>query len=210
MSTANPSRPSRAPAYRCCGVGAPGCRRLARLGRSAPAVADGCGSVTERRGEHPRVAPVVLRARWREAVPEAVELLRVDPDARRLARRQPGPSREPPPRGGSRPEARRHQGGAPVLSPAEARKLLKTIDTGALDRLRRGCRLEEPKAALFQSMDPAGRRLTGRAPRRVARGGPGRALELLTRRFDVRAVDRVRLPAPAVAVVGQPGRAGRR
>ena len=30
-----------------------------------------------------------------------------------------------------------------------------------------------------------------------------RALELLTRRFDVGPVDRVRLPAPAVAVVGQ-------
>ena len=33
-----------------------------------------------------------------------------DPHARRLARRQPGPPREPR-RGGSRPEARRHQGG---------------------------------------------------------------------------------------------------
>ena len=30
------------------------------------------------------------------------------------------------------------------------------------------------------------------------------ALELLTRRVDVGTVDRVRLPAPAVAVVGQP------
>ena len=116
------------------------------------------------------------------------------------------------------------KGATPVLSPAEARKLLASIDTGTLAGLRdrallsvmlysfaresavlgmrrqdyfgqgnRGWlrlhekggkrhgvpahhraaaaldayveagRLEEPKAALFQSMDPAGRRLTGRA-----------------------------------------------
>ena len=116
------------------------------------------------------------------------------------------------------------KGATPVLSPAEARKLLETIDTGALAGLRdrallsvmlysfarvsavlgmrrqdyfgqgsRGwfrlhekggkrhdvpvhhraaaaldvyveaARLEEPKVALFQSMDPSGRRLTGRA-----------------------------------------------
>ena len=116
------------------------------------------------------------------------------------------------------------KGATPVLSPAEARKLLETIDTGALAGLRdrallsvmlysfarvsavlgmrrqdyfgqgsRGWlrlhekggkrhdvpahhraaaaldayveagRLEEPKMALFQSVNPAGRRLTGRA-----------------------------------------------
>ena len=116
------------------------------------------------------------------------------------------------------------KGATPVLSPAEARKLLETIDTGTLAGLRdrallsvmlysfarvsavlgmrrqdyfgQGSRgwlrlhekggkrhdvpahhraaaaldvyveaggLEEPKAALFQTVDPAGRRLTGRA-----------------------------------------------
>ncbi len=116
------------------------------------------------------------------------------------------------------------KGATPVLSPAEARKLLASIDTGALAGLRdrallsvmlysfarvsavlgmrrqdyfgQGSRgwlrlhekggkrhdvpahhraaaaldayvevggLEEPKAALFQTLDPAGRRLTGRA-----------------------------------------------
>ena len=116
------------------------------------------------------------------------------------------------------------KGATPVLSPVEARKLLETIDTGALAGLRdrallsvmlysfarvsavlgmrrqdyfgQGSRgwlrlhekggkrhdvpahhraaaaldayveaggLEEPKAALFQTLDPAGRRLTGRA-----------------------------------------------
>ena len=122
------------------------------------------------------------------------------------------------------------KGATPVLSAAEARKLLETIDTGALAGLRdrallsvmlysfarvsavlgmrrqdyfgqgsRGWlrlhekggkrhdvpahhraaaalgayvevgRLEEPKVALFQTLDPAGRRLTGRAlERRVA------------------------------------------
>ena len=94
------------------------------------------------------------------------------------------------------------KGATPVLLPAEARKLLETIDTGALAGLRRqdyfgqgsrgwlrlhekggkrhdvpahhraaaaldayveAGRLEEPKVALFQSVDPAGRRLTGRA-----------------------------------------------
>ena len=116
------------------------------------------------------------------------------------------------------------KGATPVLSPAEARKLLESIDTGALAGLRdrallsvmlysfarvsavlgmrrqdyfgQGSRgwlrlhekggkrhdvpahhraaaaldayveaagLEEPKAALFQTMEPAGRRLTGRA-----------------------------------------------
>ena len=116
------------------------------------------------------------------------------------------------------------KGATPVLSPAEARKLLESIDTGALAGLRdrallsvmlysfarvsavlgmrrqdyfgQGSRgwlrlhekggkrhdvpahhraaaaldayvdaggLEEPKAALFQTLDPAGRRLTGRA-----------------------------------------------
>ena len=30
------------------------------------------------RSQHPPVAPVVLPARWREAIPEAVELLRID------------------------------------------------------------------------------------------------------------------------------------
>ena len=116
------------------------------------------------------------------------------------------------------------KGATPVLSPAEARKLLESIDTGALAGLRdrallsvmlysfarvsavlgmrrqdyfgQGSRgwlrlhekggkrhdvpahhraaaaldayveaggLEEPKAALFQTIDPAGRRLTGRA-----------------------------------------------
>ena len=119
------------------------------------------------------------------------------------------------------------KGATPVLSPAEARKLLKHIDTGTLAGLRdrallsvmlysfarvsavlgmrrgnyflQGSRgwlrlhekggkrhdvpahhraaealdeyvaaagLEEPKAALFQSVDPAGRRLTGRALQR--------------------------------------------
>ena len=37
----------------------------------------------------------------------------------------------------------------------------------------------------------------------VRLGVTHQALELLTRRFDVGPVDRVRLPAPAVAVVGQ-------
>ena len=123
------------------------------------------------------------------------------------------------------------KGATPVLSPAEARKLLETVDASALAGLRGsgapvgdalqlragergvgGCggrttsgrgagdgsgstrragngttsrpttgatvaldayveavELEEPKAALFQTMDPAGRRLTGRAlERRVA------------------------------------------
>ena len=99
------------------------------------------------------------------------------------------------------------KGATPVLS--EARKLLDTIDTGALAGLRdrallsvmlysfavpgdaaagllgagepraaaalaayvEAAALEEPKAALFQSMDPAGRRLTGRAlERRVVLG----------------------------------------
>ncbi|MCY4507808.1 MAG: hypothetical protein OXG35_12745 [Acidobacteria bacterium] len=88
------------------------------------------------------------------------------------------------------------KGATPVLLPAEARKLLESIDTGTLAGLRdrallsvmlyrRGGkrhdvpahhraaaaldayveagRLEEPKVALFQSVDPAGRRLTGRA-----------------------------------------------
>ena len=107
------------------------------------------------------------------------------------------------------------KGATPVLSPAEARKLLESIDTGALAGLRdrallsvmlysfarvsavlgmrrqdyfgQGSRasattfrlitgrlrpstptsrrtgLDEPKAALFQTVDPAGRRLTGRA-----------------------------------------------
>ena len=137
------------------------------------------------------------------------------------------------------------KGATPVLSPAEARKLLESIGTGALAGLRdrallavmlysfarvsavlgmrrqdyfgQGSRgwlrlhekggkrhdvpahhraaaaldayvaaaaLEEPKAALFQSVDPAGRRLTGRAlERRVgaddgqaARGGRGAAV----------------------------------
>ena len=123
------------------------------------------------------------------------------------------------------------KGATPVLSPAEARKLLESIDTGTLAGLRdrallsvmlysfarvsavlgmrrqdyfgQGNRgwlrlhekggqrhdvpahhraaaaldayveaggLEEPKAALFQSMDPAGRRLTGRASGRTKRG----------------------------------------
>ena len=122
------------------------------------------------------------------------------------------------------------KGATPVLSPAEARKLLESIDTGtlaglqdrallsvmlysfarvsavlgmrrqdyfgqgnrgwlrlhekggkrhdvpahhraaaALDAYVEAAGLQEPKAALFQSMDPAGRRLTGRAlDRRVA------------------------------------------
>ena len=47
-----------------------------RVGRFQPSQTVRVG--TQRRGEHPRVAPVVLRARRRHAVPEAVELLRVD------------------------------------------------------------------------------------------------------------------------------------
>ena len=43
----------------------------------------------------------------------------------------------------------------------------------------------------------------------VRLGVTHQALELLTRRFHVGRVDRVRLPAPAVAVVRQAGRAGR-
>ena len=86
-------------------------------------------------------------------------------------------------------------GATPVLSPAEARRLLEAIDTGTLaglrdrslvsvmlysfarvsavigmrrqDYFRQECRgwlrLHEPTAALFQSVDPPGRRLTGRA-----------------------------------------------
>ena len=47
-----------------------------RVGRFQPSQTVRVG--TQRRGEYPRVPPVVLRARRREAVPETVELLRVD------------------------------------------------------------------------------------------------------------------------------------
>ena len=117
------------------------------------------------------------------------------------------------------------KGATPVLSPAEARRLIEAINTGTLaglrDRMRRqnyfrqesrgwlrlhekgGKRhdvpahhraaealddylelagLDEAKAALFESVDPAGRRLTGRAlSRRLvlamiqAAGGGGRS-----------------------------------
>ena len=65
-------------------------------------------------------------------------------------------------------------GATPVLAPAEARRLLAAIDTGTLAGLRdralvsvmlysfARAGLDEPTAALFQSVDPAGRRLTGR------------------------------------------------
>ena len=124
-----------------------------------------------------------------------------DPHARRLARRQPDPPGEP----AAAVRGPKHvvtKGAPPVLSPAEAKKLLETIDTGAVLGMRRqdyfgqgnrgwlrlhekggkrhdvpahhraaaaldayveAAGFEEPKAALFQSMDPAGRRLTGRA-----------------------------------------------
>ena len=141
----------------------------------------------------------------------------------RLARRQPGPPGEPRGRGAGA-EARRHQGRDAGPDPAEARKLLETIDTGTLAGLRdralfsvmlysfarvsavlgmrrqdyfqqgsRGwlrlhekggkrhdvpahhraaealdeyldaCGLEAAGEALFQSVDRAGERLTGRA-----------------------------------------------
>ena len=128
------------------------------------------------------------------------------------------------------------KGATPVLTPAEARKLLEHIDTGTLaglrdralfsvmlysfarvsavlgmrrqDYFRQGSRgwlrlhekggkrhdvpahhraaealdkyveaaeLEEPKATLFQSVDPAGRRLTGRALQRPRRPGDDQA-----------------------------------
>ena len=47
-----------------------------RVGRLQPSKTVRVG--TQRRGEHPRVPPVVLRARRRDAITEAVELLRVD------------------------------------------------------------------------------------------------------------------------------------
>ena len=46
------------------------------------------------------------------------------------------------------------------MSPAEARRLLDAIDAGTLAGLRDRALVS---AALFQSVDPAGRRLTGRA-----------------------------------------------
>ena len=74
------------------------------------------------------------------------------------------------------------KGSTPVLSPAEARKLLETIDTGTLAGLPPGrCRpldayveaggIDEPKAALFQSMGPGGAVPVGPGAR--AAGGPG-------------------------------------
>ena len=63
-------------------------------------------------------------------------------------------------------------GATPVLSPAEARRLLAAIDTGTLAGLRdralvsvmlysfARAGLDEATAALFQSVDPPGRRLT--------------------------------------------------
>ena len=65
--------------------------------------------------------------------------------------------------------------------------------TGRPRRCRMPCRVEHRQPPLV------GEGL-GRCPPRVTH----QALELLTRRFDVGPVDRVRLPAPAVAVVGQP------
>ena len=56
---------------------------------------------------------------------------RGDPHALRLARRQPGPPSEPR-RGRARPKHVVTKGSTPVLSPAEARKLLDCIDTGSL------------------------------------------------------------------------------
>ena len=58
-----------------------------------------------------------------------------DPHARRLARRQPGPPLNP----AAAVRGPKHvvtKGATPVLSPAEARKLLETIDTSALAGLR--------------------------------------------------------------------------
>ena len=155
------------------------------------------------------------------------------------------------------------KGATPVLSPAEARKLLESIDTGTLAGLRdrallsvmlysfarvsavlgmrrqdyfgQGSRgwlrlhekggkrhdvpahhraaaaldayveaggLEEPKAALFQTMDPAGRRLTGRAldrrlvlamiKRRAAAAGlPPSTTKLYDRTADTVTVDEI-------------------
>ena len=56
---------------------------------------------TQRRGEHARVPPVVLRARRRDAITEAVELLRVDPTSGRRSRAPSG--FRPPARVASRP-----------------------------------------------------------------------------------------------------------
>ena len=54
-----------------------------------------------------------------------------DPHARRLARRQPGPLPANPAAAVRRPKHVVTKGATPVLSPAEARKLLASIDTGA-------------------------------------------------------------------------------
>ena len=64
---------------------------------------------------------------------ERFEEPRSDPHARRLARRQPGPPGEPRGRG-SKHVVRKDS--TPVLPPAEARKLLDTIDTGTPAGLR--------------------------------------------------------------------------
>ena len=147
-----------------------------------------------------------------------------DPHARRLARRQPGPSRSTPAAAVRGPKHVVTKGATPVLSPAEARRLLEATDKGtlaglrdrallsvmlysfarvsavvamrradyfwqesrgwlrlhekggkrhdvpahhraaeALDHYLEAGGLGEAKAPLFQSVDPAGRRLTGRA-----------------------------------------------
>ena len=47
-----------------------------RVGRLEPSQTVRVG--TQRRGQHPRVPPVVFRARWRKAITEAVKLLGID------------------------------------------------------------------------------------------------------------------------------------
>ena len=92
------------------------------------------------------------------------------------------------------------KGATPVLSPSEARKLLESIDTGGL---------EESKAALFQTVDPAGRRLTGRAlERRVLLAACGETPRLRDRQDRSRALHWGVCPWANDAPGGGSGRCG--
>ena len=96
--------------------------------------------------------------------PDGEAAPRRDPDARRLARRQPGHPGEPR-RYGARAEARRHEGRDAGLSPAEARKLLASIDTGTPGRA------PGPGAALGDALQlRAGERGVGDAAAGLLRG----------------------------------------
>ena len=68
--------------------------------------------------------------------PDCQAAPRRDPHALRLARRQPSPPGEPRGRAGRAPKHVVTKGSTRVLSPAEARKLLDSIDTGSLVGLR--------------------------------------------------------------------------